>query len=599
MSTTGGSGYVIPPRLWRWAGTRRAAAAFLWLVTLATAAHHLWHARTWFNDRPIFAEPTRRHDGNNGHAQIDFGGQWVMGRMVARGFGRELYHRQRQWEVARDGFHPRWEQPAVAEELFTPKYERKWFKPGDDVRHDADWMMYWFMGTDPPEWSKLGGAVALPIAAPPGDPLSALALQHTGASAVTPELVEALRKPAIGGPLYPPVQGFLYAPLALDDNPQRSYAIFQCVGLALVFVAGLGVKVLSRGRIWWSAACLGILMYPGCRTGLDLAQNPTMSLAILVWGWALASRGREFGGGLVWGLFVFKPTWGMAFFLVPLLTRRWKMAAAMVATGGLVAAATLPVVGLQAWFDWLAVGKEAAALYDVNKNWIHLSRDLQGIPRRMLMDFELPESERARPVITRLAWGLWATVFAGTAAVYLLRGNRRNATGLGAGFLFLGAYMTCYRFMYYDVLLSAAAFAVLLADPRKVLRPRPVALVPVDPPPDPAGPRWTGYVNSFPLTIFALLILVDSVGVGLKVEATIGFGYFERVVPSGGSTGVVTPKVSGDTSSNYPLDAFLLLALWVWCAWRLWRDGDNLTAAVQESPTSAGGVLPPSGSHRH
>ena len=31
------------------------------------------------------------------------------------------------------------------------------------------------------------------------------------------------------------------------------------------------------------------------------------------------------------------------------------------------------------------------------------------------------------------------------------------------------------------------AFAVLFADPRKVMCPRPVALVPTDPPPDPAG----------------------------------------------------------------------------------------------------------------
>ncbi|HUR52884.1 MAG TPA: glycosyltransferase family 87 protein [Gemmataceae bacterium] len=579
MSTTDGdSGYVIPPRLWRWAGTRRAAACFLWLVALGTGAHHIWHARNWFNDRPVFAVPMRRADGNNGHSQIDFGGQWVMGRMVVRGYGRELYHRQRQWEVCRDGFQTRWEPPAVAEEYFLPRSKRKWFKPDDDIKHDADWMLYWFMGNDPPEWSKLGGAVALPLAAPPGHPLSELALQHASASAVTPELVAALKKPAIGGPLYPPVQGFLYAPLALDDDPQRAYAVFQYLSIVMVYLAALGVKVLSRGRIWWSVASFVILMYPGCRTGMDLAQNPMMSLAILVWGWVLASRGREWAGGMVWGLFVFKPVWGMAFFLVPLLTQRWRVCVAMVGTGALLAAATLPFVGLQAWFDWLAVGKEATAVYDVNKNWIHLSRDLQGIPRRMLMNFDLPEGERLTPPVRRLAWGLWATVFVGTAALYMLRGNRRNTTGLGAAFLFLGAYMSCYRFMYYDVLLSAMVFAVLFADPRRFPQPRPIALLPT-PPPAPSGPRWTGYVNSFPLTILALLILVDSVGVGLRVEATVGFGYFERVVPSGSSTGVVTPRVSGDTTTNYPLDAFLLLALWVWCGWRLWRDGDEAKSA--------------------
>ena len=574
------SGYVIPPRLWRWAGTRRAAAVALWLAALGTGAHHLWHGRTWFNNHASLAEPMHRLDGNSGHAQIDFGGQWVMGRMVARGYGRELYHRQRQWEVARAGFPARLEPPAVAEDMFRPKSGWRHFKPDDEIKHDADWMLHWFMGTDPPEWSKLGGALALPAADVTGHPLNAVAFRAASEAAITPELAATLAKPAIGGPLYPPVQGFLYAPLALDDNPQRSYAVFQCLSLALVYLAGLGVKVLSGGRVWWSAASLAILMYPGCRTGIDLGQNPMMSLAILVWGWVFAARGREWLGGAVWGLFVFKPVWGVAFFLVPLLMRRWRFCAAMVGTGAVLAAATLPFVGLQAWFDWLAVGKEAAALYDVNKNWIHLSRDLQGIPRRVLVNFDLPESQRRVPAATIIGWAMWGTVFVGTATLYLLRGNRRAATGLGAGFLFLGAYMTCYRFMYYDVLLSAVALAVLFADPRKYLRPRPVALVQTDPPPDPAGPRWTGYLNSFPLTVFVLLVLVDSVLVGLKIEATVGIGYLERAVPSGGATVLATPQVTGDTSTNYPLDALLLLALWAWCGWRLWRDGDETASGL-------------------
>src|SRR5205823_6328402 len=96
-------------------------------------------------------------------------------------------------------------------------------------------------------------------------------------------------------------------------------------------------------------------------------------------------------GGVVWGLFAFKPVWGLAFFLVPLLSGRWRMCLAMVGTGAALGLLTLPVVGVQTWFDWLQVGREAAGVYNVNENWIHLSRDLQGIPRRLLLDFNLPE----------------------------------------------------------------------------------------------------------------------------------------------------------------------------------------------------------------
>ena len=53
-----------------------------------------------------------------------------------------------------------------------------------------------------------------------------------------------------------------------------------------------------------------------------------MSLAIIIWGWALYSRGYETAGGLVWGLLAFKPVWAAAFFLAPLLTRRWRACAA-------------------------------------------------------------------------------------------------------------------------------------------------------------------------------------------------------------------------------------------------------------------------------
>ena len=138
-----------------------------------------------------------------------------------------------------------------------------------------------------------------------------------------------------------------------------------------------------------------------------------------IWGWALASRGYNVAAGIVWGLFAFKPVWAAAFFLVPLLMRRWRFCLAMVLTGAVLGALTLPFVGLQSWFDWLQVGSDASELYKVNKNWIHLSRDLQGLPRCMFMDFEKPEARRATPpLINALAWGLWGAVFGATVIIY-------------------------------------------------------------------------------------------------------------------------------------------------------------------------------------
>src|SRR5207248_11298840 len=138
-------------------------------------------------------------------------------------------------------------------------------------------------------------------------------------------------------------------------------------------------------------------------------------------------------------------------------------------------------------FDWLAVGKEAAALYSVNQNWINLSRDLHGIPRRMLHDFSAPEAQRDTRLAQTLAWALWGTVFAATVGVYLRYADHRRATGVGAAFLFFGAWLTCYRFMYYDALVSALGCAVLFAEPARFLRTRVFALSPVSQTPSFAG----------------------------------------------------------------------------------------------------------------
>jgi arabinofuranan 3-O-arabinosyltransferase len=564
----------------------RPIAILLWLLTLAVGGYLLWHAFYWFNTAPNTPDERRRNDGNNGHAQIDFGGQWLMGRMVVCGHARELYHRQRHWQIAREMLPVENEDQVTRTETIVPGPLRVNAKPNEDLKHDADRMMGWFMGSDAQEWREVGGAVVCPLAAGPlANPIFAIALQDASAETLTPAIVEKAAKPSIGGPLYPPIHAFLYAPLALIESPQQAYQLFQVIVAIFVFVAGLGIKVLSQGRLWWSASTLVLFLYPGTRGALDLGQNPSITLAIAIWGWVLASRGYNLAGGMLWGLFAFKPIWGLAFFLVPVLTRRWRFCTAMVLTGMGLAAATLPFVGLQTWFDWLAVGKEASALYNVNQNWIMLSRDLHGIPRRILHNFTLPESERDTCLAKTLAWSLWGIVFATTAGIYLRYGDRQRSTGVGISFLLFGAFLTCYRFMYYDVLLSAIGFAALLAEPSRFLRARVFGLTlasqtpaigktrEMKPPSQPKyllASRLMGYINSFPLTILVLLMLLENSFSGMNLQATLGFGYYAWITSaSDGATGVTTPRVVADTGPNYPLDTYLILAVWMWCGLQL------------------------------
>lgn len=597
-SDTENEDWLIPPRFWRWAGTPAARLAVLWIVCIGCAAQRYDHARRTFDNpfggfsrvdsgyrEQVTLDPagnlivTRVPVGNAGHVQIDFGGQWLLGRMVVEGHTRDLYDRNVQWRVARAGFRRESEPPEVADGF--PDHLQPATLRAKSPKHDADAIMGWVMGSDSPRWQEVGPAVAAPFAA--DNPLAVAVLAQSANNHLTPELVKDVTAKRVGGPLYPPVHGFVYAPLATFD-PATAYAIFQVLSIVATFVAGLGASYLTRGKIAWPAATLLFLLFPGARSGLDLGQNQAFTLAVAVWGWALAVRGRDGLGGMVWGLFAIKPVWGLAFVVVPLVTGRWKFCLAMAATGCGLAALTLPVTGIQVWQDWLEVGKEATGTYKVNANWIQLSRDLHGLPRRLLTDFTIPEGSRVdHPWANPLGWGLWGFVLGTSAVVYVWRADPRNRTGLGIGVLFLGAYLCCFRFMYYDVLLASVAVVVLFADPARAFRTWAFDFRPADPPavPDPFGPRATGYVNSVALTLVALVLVGENWVYKFDPRATVaapGFWYATEGRPA--------PQLVLGVNYWNAWDTTLLLVLWAWCVVRLAVCGESPDAdAAGNSPS--------------
>lgn len=217
---------------------RRFALLSAWLTCFGYLGERFHHARTEFDDKPDTPADRRRADGNSGHAQIDFGGQWVMARTVVTGHGRELYHRQRQWQVVRDGY-PDASTSAFARRHTGPGHIRPPDVPLSDTRTDAVNLMDWFMGQDSPAWSQVATAVGLPLMA--SDPLAASVLLAEAERQVTPDVVAAVTRPAVGGPLYPPVHALLYSPLGLLAPPD-AYLVFQSVSLALTLLAGLALR---------------------------------------------------------------------------------------------------------------------------------------------------------------------------------------------------------------------------------------------------------------------------------------------------------------------------------------------------------------------
>ena len=257
--------WIIPPVYWRWLGNRWVITAFLWVVCLGTAAQRLDHARTMFESPTDPASATlrwHRPTGTRGHAEIDFAGQWLMGRMVLAGHADELYDRNRQWEVAWAGYPIADESPAVREYSF-PAADRPPEMSGEDAKHDAENLMTWLVGEDRPGRDVVGRVTALPFAADAlaGNPFAAAALTAAADARLTPKTVAAVDEPARGGPLYPPIHGFFYAPVALAP-PAIAYVRFQWFLVGLAFVAGFAARVLSRGVLWWPAATWLILSTP-------------------------------------------------------------------------------------------------------------------------------------------------------------------------------------------------------------------------------------------------------------------------------------------------------------------------------------------------
>jgi hypothetical protein len=340
----------------------------------------------------------------------------------------------------------------------------------------------------------------------------------------------------------------------------------QILNVLLVFLCGRVVGRLTGGRVWWPVAVTLLLVFPGFAGAINLGQNPVVSLALLLLGWWQVARGRPVAGGVLWGFLAFKPVWAASFFLVPLLTRRWRLAGAMLLTGLALAALTLPFVGWRAWRDWLEVGRMGSASYAEAENWVNLSRDLQGIPRRWLLTFaDGWATDAGRPLPTRLGLGLWLGVLAVTVLVAFLRRLGPAAlAGPPAAFVLLGAWLSCYHFMYYDVLLTALPVCLLFTEPGRYLKVSfwPAPAEPLhpellayyrprleDPTPPPApllpgGGRLHWVRNPLPPTV--LVLMIGLTYLGSLLDPTYHFP---------------------------PFDTFCLLVLWGWCGWRWLRDG--------------------------
>ncbi|MCU0703907.1 MAG: DUF2029 domain-containing protein [Fimbriiglobus sp.] len=610
--------------LHRFLVSRLTRLAACWAICLLVAGgrwHHAYHCfdspRTT-NDSTAAEMDRVRVDKNNGHTWIDFGGQYVFGRTAADGHWRRLYDRDILRSTATAAYPLDLQSPGI-QKYHTHPDTRPPDLGADDVKPDADRLLTSMIGEDheTARNQRLADVLGPSLSGDPGNPLAAVA-----GLAVGLEQLEAdrnsektrLGRPLIGGPLYPPVHALLYAPLGTVRDTQLAYRLFQLLSVASVFGAGLAVRFLSQGRVWWPVATVILFVMPGMRPGLDLGQNHAITLCIVLTGWAIAARASEFGGGMVWGLLAFKPVWGLAFILAPVLLRKWRFVAGTAVGGISLCLTTLPLVGVEGWRNWLTVGQEAAAMYNTDVNWINLSRDVSGIPKRLFTDFSQPQPTGGDPWINGVSNGLLGAVgllsaaigaFGGDTLPRALRIARRRGmgaavrdflsgrgtsyVGLRAGFVLIGGFLCCYRFMYYDAVLCSVGLAALFAHPRWTLAGWRGELRMASQPP--TARRVFALVNSAPLTLLVLIALADNVFLYSGMQATLANDKFLKEVPDTANTGAATERNAAGTTKPktkwvprdislkfdycHPVDTFFVLGFWAWCGWALLTRGDR------------------------
>ena len=163
--------------------------------------------------------------------------------------------------------------------------------------------------------------------------------------------------------------------------------------------------------------------------------------------------------------------------------------------------------------------------------------------------------------------GLLASLPLTSLLAMLDRRRARDTTGPAAAFLLLGAWLSCFHFMYYDVLLAALPLFLLFTEPARYLRPAYVlwrALPAGWLPAATRGYYQARFASGRPPALPDLAVDYRHLWVQNRMIPTLAAALYvtQPLFPSVGLGGFFGP----------PWETFWLMAVWLWCGW-LWLSG--------------------------
>jgi uncharacterized membrane protein (UPF0127 family) len=179
------------------------------------------------------------------------------------------------------------------------------------------------------------------------DPSGVRAIQAEATQYLVPDLYDPMRNP--------PFVALLFAPLAaLDFIP--SFIVWSVLNLACLGLAiWLALRTMPALRPHWRAISVIVLTFTPVYRGLIGGQNADLSLLLYVLMYRAIRAGREPQAGLYAALGLFKPQLFLAFPFVFAASRRWRALGIYCLVAGILAAASVAVVGVDGVWAWSRV----------------------------------------------------------------------------------------------------------------------------------------------------------------------------------------------------------------------------------------------------
>ena len=167
--------------------------------------------------------------------------------------------------------------------------------------------------------------------------------------------------------LYPPHYLILLVPFGLLP-PFLSLATFLLLSYAALAAALLHWAKDNTERWLY---CVSVLVSPAAAIAICLGQNTFLSCALLVGGFAAATRNRPVLAGILLGSLSYKP---QLFLMVPVALvalRQWKILLSVCVTGAVLAGTSAALFGIGIWRDWIQIMTAPSAL---TERWSSIAR---------------------------------------------------------------------------------------------------------------------------------------------------------------------------------------------------------------------------------